>query len=248
MANAAKTWRQLLRAGDGVARARGVRVDDWPAMPFRGVHIFTGKGAREMQLHMVREILGPLKINTLVYQCEFIKWACAPKLHHPKFGMEKADAQAVADEARRQHIEVVPLINTLGHSEWLVGRPAYLHLADDAAKPYTYDASNPEVYDLCGKVYSEAIEMFRPRVFNIGHDEIYAPTFPNKPATRAKGGEKVILEDIAHWHRFLAERGIRTMIWGDMFLAPDLAGRVLQGMRNPLPRLTDRVAELKREV
>ncbi|WP_134324935.1 response regulator [Cumulibacter soli] len=33
---------------------------------------------------------------------------------------------------------------------------------------------------------------------------------------------------------------------GDMFLAPDLANRVLKGMRNPLPRLTDRETEVLR--
>ncbi|MEU5845281.1 response regulator transcription factor [Saccharopolyspora shandongensis] len=33
---------------------------------------------------------------------------------------------------------------------------------------------------------------------------------------------------------------------GDMFLAPDLASRVIQGMRNPLPKLTDRETEVLR--
>ncbi|MEV5541863.1 response regulator transcription factor [Saccharopolyspora shandongensis] len=33
---------------------------------------------------------------------------------------------------------------------------------------------------------------------------------------------------------------------GDMFLAPNLASRVIQGMRNPLPKLTDRETEVLR--
>lgn len=40
--------------------------------------------------------------------------------------------------------------------------------------------------------------------------------------------------------------GIHRAAGGDMFLAPDLAGRVLQGMRNPLPRLTERELEVLR--
>lgn len=40
--------------------------------------------------------------------------------------------------------------------------------------------------------------------------------------------------------------GIRRAAAGDMVLAPDLASRVLKGMRRPLPRLTDRETEVLR--
>ncbi len=215
-----KTLRQLLRTGDGGPRLRRCTVSDWPSLPFRGIHFFTGAGGADIQTTMVRDILGALKINKLLYQCEFIKWECEPRLHHPTYGMAKADAVRVRDEARRQKIEIIPLINTFGHSEWIVERPAFRELADDPEKPYAFDPSNPKVYELCERVYAEAIELFRPRVFNIGHDEIVAPGFPKRPANRAKGIERLILDDIAYWHAYLGRRGIRTMMWGDMLLAP----------------------------
>lgn len=40
--------------------------------------------------------------------------------------------------------------------------------------------------------------------------------------------------------------GILRAAGGDMFLAPDLANRVLKGMRNPLPKLTEREIEVLR--
>ena len=40
--------------------------------------------------------------------------------------------------------------------------------------------------------------------------------------------------------------GIQRAAAGDMVLAPDLASRVLQGMRNPLPKLTDRETQVLR--
>ncbi|HOV99922.1 MAG TPA: response regulator transcription factor [Rhodoglobus sp.] len=40
--------------------------------------------------------------------------------------------------------------------------------------------------------------------------------------------------------------GILRAAGGDMFLAPDLADRVLRGMRNPLPKLTEREVEVLR--
>lgn len=40
--------------------------------------------------------------------------------------------------------------------------------------------------------------------------------------------------------------GIERAKAGDVFLSPDLAARVLQGMRNPLPKLTDREIDVLR--
>lgn len=40
--------------------------------------------------------------------------------------------------------------------------------------------------------------------------------------------------------------GIRRAAAGDVVLSPDLASRVLKGMRSPLPKLTDREAEVLR--
>lgn len=42
--------------------------------------------------------------------------------------------------------------------------------------------------------------------------------------------------------------GIRRAARGETVLTPDLAGRVLHGMRNPLPRLTDRELEVLRHL
>ena len=43
-------------------------------------------------------------------------------------------------------------------------------------------------------------------------------------------------------------QGIHRAAAGDMVLAPDLATRVLKGMRSPLPRLTDREIEVLRHL
>ncbi|MEU0315462.1 response regulator transcription factor [Nocardioides sp. NPDC006273] len=43
-------------------------------------------------------------------------------------------------------------------------------------------------------------------------------------------------------------QGIRRAATGDMVLAPDLATRVLKGMRSPLPKLTDREIEVLRHL
>jgi hypothetical protein len=220
LANGMKTLRQLFRQRSGRVYLRECDVADWPSLSLRAIHFFSGKDARDLQVRMVRDVLGALKLNHIVYQCEYIKWQRAPEIHSSKFGMEKADAEAVLAEARRQHIEVTPLINTFGHMEWFFANGANLSMADNPAEPYAYDPQNPDVYRLTGQIYEEAIEMFRPRWFHIGHDEVTMMGFPVKEENVRAGVAELVQRDIRHYHDFLGSRGIRTMIWGDMFLGP----------------------------
>lgn len=216
--NAVKTLRQLVRTDGRRVSLRGCRIEDWPAMPFRGIHFYTGKDARELQVRMVRNILGALKINAFVYQVDLVRWESEPRIHNFHRGMAKADAVAVVEEARRQHIEVIPLVNTFGHAEWLLGHKATAHLQEKPGDPYVYDPSNPEVYEICTRIYDECIAMFRPRIFHIGHDEITLSGFPHREQNKAVGATQLILDDIEFYRQYLAKRGIRTMIWGDMFV------------------------------
>lgn len=211
---------ELLRTNEEFAYLRGCLVEDWAAMPFRGVHLFSGHDARDLQLHMLRGVLAPLKFNHIVYQCEYIKWASHPEIWYKEFGMEKEDARAVINTARELGFAITPLINTFGHCEWLFRSRSTRKLADNPDEPFAYDPSNPEVYRLCEDIYNEAIEMFRPAFFHIGHDEITMEGFPHREANKQKGATQLILDDIRYYYDFLKARGIRTMIWGDMFLAP----------------------------
>lgn len=215
-----RSFVQLMRSSENEASVRRCEIEDYASLPVRAIHFFSGKDARDLQVRMVREILGLLKINTLVYQCEYVKWDCLKEIHHPRYGMDKADAAAVRDEARRQRIEIIPLVNSFGHMEWLLDNDHYRHLADNPKKPYAYDPSNPRVYEICERIYSEVIDFFRPKTIHIGHDEITIGGFPQKPENKKVGATKLIVKDIRHYHNFLARRGIRTMIWGDLFLGP----------------------------
>ena len=57
------------------------------------------------------------------------------------------------------------------------------------------------------------------------------------------GAAGYLLKDVAP--EVIVE-GIERAAAGDMFLTPDIASRVLKGMRDPLPKLTDREVEVLR--
>jgi hexosaminidase len=211
---------QLFRAGEDGTSLRECEVEDYAAMPVRAVHFFSGRDARELQIAMLRNVLLPLKYNMIIYECEYIEWESLPQIRDARYSMKKADAAAVIEEAHRLGFEVVPLINTFGHCEWLLDNDAFRHLADNPAMPYAYDPSNPDVYRLCERVYAEALDLFRPRYFHIGHDEVTMRGFPLKEANRKRGAAELFWEDTMHYYKWLRDRGVKTMMWGDQLLAP----------------------------
>lgn len=235
---------QLLRYTKGKLSAVCCAIEDYSVLPVRALHFFSGKNGGSVQLAMLRDILLPLKFNMLIYQCEYIKWDGFPEIHHSQYGMEKAEAQTVINEAKRLGFEVVPLINTFGHCEWLLDNDAFRELSDNPEKPYAYDPSNPRVYEVCTKVFEEALAMFQPRYFHIGHDEVTLHGFPEKEENKKRGAETLFFEDTLFYYRWLKERGLRMMMWGDQLLAPgEGAGATMasskeraQWLRTKLPK------------
>ncbi len=217
LVNAVQTFDQLL---DPVGSfVTGATVYDWPSMPLRAIQFFTGRGtgARDIQIRMLQRVLGSLKVNTLLYECEYINWESVPELRHTTWGMDVSLVKEVIAAAAAQFVEIVPLVNSFGHSEWLLNHfPEY---ADDPTNRITYDATNPDVYVTVGKVYDECISLFKPLSVHIGHDEIDTyGAYPVKPEAQAIGIHELVMSDTTYWCDFLRARGVRPWAWADMFL------------------------------
>lgn len=201
-----------------------VTVNDWPSMQFRGAHLFTSRYALPFHMQLMNRVLTPLKMNRLVMECEYTDWPSHPELDMP-FSDHDETLHAEVEYAQLLGLEPIPLIETLGHAHWLFASGHHLHLAEDPLHPYEYDASNPEVYSLIDSIFSDAIKIFNhPSWFHIGHDEVYMPsfivggTYPSRPVNVKRGLPAVFDDDVISLHNWLALRGAKTMMWGDMLL------------------------------
>ncbi len=242
--NAEKTLRQVVYRNQNQLSAQCLDIHDYPSLPFRALHCFFAKDALTFQKHFFRNVFPILKINHIVYETSYLKWNSCKYLRNLNAGMKISDAKAIVKIAKDEMIDLIPLVNTYGHSEWLLGYPETKHLADDPENIYAYDATNPEVYKICEAIYEECISIFKPSTIHIGHDEITAKDFPKRQAAKRIGAQNLILKDIFHWHDFLKARNIRTMMWGDMLLylneAPDSVNARSQeeanALRSQLPK------------
>ncbi len=220
-----QTLRQLLqRRAKGRFAFAGVSISDWPSLAFRGVHLFVGKDALPFHQRLIERVLSRYKLNRLVLECEYAHWKSHPEIAVP-YGMSLDDLRTDIASARDHFMEPIPLVNSLGHSEWIFANHQHQDLVEDVNSQHAYDASNPDSYKFLFDVFTEALDIFHPSLFHIGHDEVKVPSqdkefgkYPARPGNIQKGASALFIEDTNRLADWLRTRGVRTILWSDMLL------------------------------
>ncbi len=220
--HAVRTLQQMSRlAEDGTVRVKAAKITDWPTLRFRGVHLFTGGRGPDLHKRLIRNLLGPLKMNHLVLEAEYIKWDTHPEIHHPQYGMSKEDVREILAVCRAEQIDVTPLINTLGHCQWMFETGHHLDLCEDPEAKWAYCVTEPRTYDFVFAIFEEALELFQPRFLHIGHDEFAdRGRVPFRESSLPFTVEQLFMRDTLRLHEWLSARQVRVMMWGDMLLGP----------------------------
>ncbi len=145
--------------------------------------------------------------------------------------LEKDEVADLVVFARSNHIDVIPEIPSLTHSYYLLTRHRELAEVQDAEWPDTYCPSEPKVYDLLFDVLDEYIEVMKPAMVHIGHDEWRMPL---GVCSRCKGKDptELFASDLNRIYSHLHAQGIVTAIWGDHLIEP-LRGKKVEHVSNP---------------
>ena len=215
----AQTLRQLLTP----AGLRFARIQDFPGLTQRVAMIYLdsySKGVNDRLIPMLAE----LKYNAVLIMSDYVQWdvAKAGGWASPA-GATKAEAARVADLARSYGLEPIPLIETLGHVNWMFQGGKNLDLVQDpqSQNPYAYDTLNPQTYSrVIFPVLKEAAETFKAKEIHIGHDEVRnRDRFPARENGKALGFEKLFVDDVTKIHDYLASLKVGTMMWQDAAFA-----------------------------
>ncbi len=224
------------------AQAPAVEVVDWPDLSVRAVSIplptsrwgYPNDAPVPVDFfidYLDRNVVRH-KLNTVILLgLNGVKLASFPKVSSPA-AWSKSDFRRVLDFLRQHEVEPIPLLDSLGHADWLgVFHPEFM---DRAARRdgqtgqwqvvpdrHTFDTRNPAAWDALNKVLDEVVELFgRPARLHLGHDEVrwQIHTMPKE----LRGPNDTIddrAERFADWvtrlHDRFAARGIETMIWTD---------------------------------
>jgi hypothetical protein len=145
--------------------------------------------------------------------------------------LEKSEVAELVAYATEHHIEVIPEIPSLTHSYYLLTRHRELAEIAGAEWPDTYCPSNSETYNLLFDVLDEYIEVIRPRMVHVGHDEWRMP-WGVCALCRNKDPRELFAQDINKIHDYLKAKGISMAIWGDHLIEP-LRGQRTRKIPNP---------------
>lgn len=211
------TWQQWLDSESAIA----VEVTDAPALAVRGAHLDLKFHAPQFDWLMGwLEQLAALKLNTLVveYEDKF-------PFHHA-LGVADPSAwspeqvRAFGERAASLGIEIVPLVQSIGHFEYVLRLDHYKSLRekpDDLSQLCPCRAGSRELVE---SLLSEVIAAHpHARHLHLGGDETawlgYCPDCARR-ATELGGTVALYAEFIGSLCEWVLARGLRPVLWDDI--------------------------------
>ena len=130
--------------------------------------------------------------------------------------LSQSRVRELVEYCRERMLEVIPEVPSLSHCDYIMLNHQEIAERNDDPYPDTYCPSNPKSYELLFDLFDEIIDVFKPSIINVGHDEYYTISICEK--CKDKKAEELFAEDIKKINDYLSKQGIRTMIWGEKLL------------------------------
>ncbi len=236
-----QTLRQMLTRDTRGPMLYACQIRDWPEIAWRGWHVASPR-AHELEIYRKWiDFMAALKYNTII-------WEVNDRLQyekHPEIAAgdapTKAQLRELIEYARARHFRVFPQLATFAHFGYVLSKPQWRHLAEAEETTlghhslFNYCPSHPETHPLVFDLMDEVLEVFDSEYFHLGRDEATFDDIGTCPRCRDDDPAELFVNDLITLHDWLAERGVRTVIWGDMFLPSH------NGMKYGTAALTDRL-------
>ncbi len=196
------------------------RIVDFADLPVRGIHLdLKGPAIRFEYLLSLVERLGRAKINTLLIEYEDkFPFRAFPELLGPG-AFSREQLQQLLALAAEWGMEVIPLVQCLGHAEYILKHPAYRYLAEDENLAQLCPQLEGALPFFAGMV-AEIVQAHQGlRYVHIGGDESWC--LGNCPKCRAvveaKGKHGLYVDHVKRAAEVVVGHGLRPIIWDDMF-------------------------------
>jgi hypothetical protein len=173
-----QTLRQIIRSHGAVMP--NAHIMDYPALEWRGLSddISRGQISTIDDFRAIIRQLAFYKFNMYQpYIEDVFDFRSDPSISSERQGLTKSEMAMLAEEARRNHIELVPIFNSLGHQQRMLLLPHNRPLAELPAEkglPWSFSPANPEAKVAVKRMIDEVAEATSgSRFFHIGGDEAW---------------------------------------------------------------------------
>ena len=159
--------------------------------------------------------------NAVLWEVENkIKWQTCPECVSPD-AFSKDTFKKLLDYSRSLGLEPIPLLQTVGHAEYVLSHKKYFSFREDSSRYDCYAICNPKVREFIKSWIKEYLNLFgNIKYFHLGGDEAYVfATSPQCSAQAEKIGKgKLYAEYMKDISKPLLNKNIRPCIWDDMIL------------------------------
>jgi hypothetical protein len=212
-----QTLLQLIRHSFEGLVVPGLRITDWPDIKKRAIHYDT-KHHQDKKSYVKSFIkdLSRYKINMLVWEWED-KFAYPS---HPEIGAPGAftmeEMQEFTRYARQYHVQIVPLVQGLGHASYILKWPQHAPLREIAASNWEFCPLKEGTYDLLFDLWEDAIKATPgSQYIHIGSDETYELGSCEQCRKKAEetGRNGIYQLFVNKAARHLQKLGRKVMVW-----------------------------------
>jgi len=221
------TASQLLTTRPPSGRLPRLFIYDEPDLAVRGVHACYHLVTESMPvlapnltaLMQRVELMGHYKANLLLLELESL----FPYQEHANLACRLSFARdellSLAELCRANRIEILPLIQCLGHVYNVLRHPEYSHLRETPRTTQQYCATNPAVKDFYMQLVDEVIALFPDiRGFHVGGDESRRLGICDRCGREVEknGVAGLYGTHIGEICRRLLAKGLTPYVWADM--------------------------------
>ncbi|EGT45477.1 hypothetical protein CAEBREN_31029 [Caenorhabditis brenneri] len=136
----------------------------------------------------------------------------------------ESDIRRIIQAAEKYHLEVIPLIQSFGHLEFVLKKPKFMHLSEDIIDLNTICISDEKAINIVEQMILQ-IRRLHPNStrIHIGSDEAYHVAEDRRCQKRMEseriGKSELKLKHIARIGKFAKEKGGFNVVfaWNDMF-------------------------------
>ncbi|MBI5832762.1 MAG: family 20 glycosylhydrolase [Armatimonadetes bacterium] len=196
-----------------------------PVVPIRAIHLdLKGVPPTPERLISLLDVLSAAKYNAIVAEWE----DTFPWTVDPRFRCETAytrdEVLRFAAAAAQRGIEIISLVQCLGHMETPLSVAGYEHLREVPHKSDVLNPLAPGARELVQAMVDDVLELLPDqRYLHLGGDEAWSfGTHPHTSAYIAEHGKGALyLHHIDPILDKLNARGVRPILWHDMMLSWD---------------------------
>jgi len=215
------------------AGAQAVRGSAASAAPLRGLMVDAGRVPEKMEYYRrVVEFCAEWEMNALHFrladdQGSALRFASAPGLVTHRNAFSPDEMHGLAEFGRSHGVDVIPELESFGHTGFITRSAKYRHLADESANgAFTGNGEftgvipvSAETLELFARLYAEVAEIFLSPYMHTGCDEVnWGGSAESRAALKKQSRAQIWAEYLNKLNGLVRGHGKQMIVWGDFVL------------------------------